>query len=376
MYSGNTVSYKVIVNKLFRDFPFDEKFNDEEVLEWLAEFMAHTNSGVVMASKIEYIDIVDGRGMLPSDLHKIKQTASVSGVANAEDAKCTGRGILNAMRWSTDNFHKQYHCDTRDYTSESSNTYTVGQGFVFPSFSKGVVAIAYEAIPTDDEGYPTIPAEQQWLEGATHYVAHKIARKMWFQGTLTSDKYQIIERDRDWYFAQAVNHSKQLNGVDDAESFKNQLVRTIPTIQDHSSFFANMQIPEQRYFKGATNTNFAQLAGGSTAATPSSIASGTLLSPIIVTGAATNITQTQASCVNQITFYGSSAITSHGICYGTSNNPTIANLIIDLGAISTIGSFVTPMVGMLASTTYYARSYASNAQGTFYGNEIQFTTTA
>ena len=380
MYSGNTVSYKTIVNKLFRDFPFEEKFNDEECLEWLAEFMAHANSGVVMESKIAFLDINDGRGDLPFDLHKIKQVASVTNVLNAEDALC-GKGHLHPMRWATDNFHKRYHSDDRDYTSQSLHTYTVGQNFVFPSFTCGVLAIAYEAIPTDDEGYPTIPAEQQWLEGATHYIAAKIAKKLWLRNELTADKYREIDKDRDWYFAQAVNHSKQWNGVDEAESFKNQMVRTIPSIQDHASFFANMQLPEQRYFRGASNTTISlNNATGLLSGIPNTTTVGTAVNgtptsyPTLITGIASSITQTTASCANQITFYGGSAITDHGVCYGTSPNPTLLNSVVNLGNTGVVGAFVTPLTGLTAGTYYYVRSFVSNGLGTFYGNEITFTT--
>jgi hypothetical protein len=248
MHSGNTVSYKAIIDKVIRDFGFNYEINEEEGVEWLAEFMAHTNSGVVMEDKIAYIQVCDGRGDLPFDLHKIKQTAHLEGITTLEEAEC-GQGRMYPMRWATDNFHTRYHKDNRDYTTESRETYTVGQGFVFPSFDKGFLAISYEAIPTDDCGYPTIPAEQQWLAAASFYVGHKVAFKLWLRNELTGDKYQIIERDRDWYFAQAVNHSKQWNGVDEAETVKNSWVRTIPSLQDHSNFFANMQLPEMRKFR-------------------------------------------------------------------------------------------------------------------------------
>jgi hypothetical protein len=68
-------------------------------------------------------------------------------------------------------------------------------------------------------------------------------------GQLRDAIFQKIETDRDWYFAQAVNHAKQWNGVDEAESVKNATIRTIPDIQAHASFFANMQLPEQRKFR-------------------------------------------------------------------------------------------------------------------------------
>ena len=114
--------------------------------------------------------------------------------------------------------------------------------------------MSYSAIPTDDCGFPTIPAEQQWLEAGAHYIAHRIARKLWIRNELAGDKFQVIERDKEWYFAQAVNHAKQWNGVDEAETVKNSVMRTIPQVQDHASFFANMQLPEQRKFRPKAST--------------------------------------------------------------------------------------------------------------------------
>jgi len=253
MYAGKTVSYKAIVDKTIRDFGFNYDIQEEEGLEWLAEFMAHTNVGVVLEEKIAYIHACDGRGELPSDLHKIGQVAQVTGVLTIEDAEC-GQGRMYPMRWKTDYFHKRYHIDSRDYTTESRETYTVGQGYIFPSFNEGIMAMSYSAIPTDECGYPTVPAEQQWMEAGAHFIAHKIARKLWIKNQLTADKYQIIERDRDWYFAQAVNHAKQWQNVDEAESVKNSVLRTIPDVQAHASFFANMQLPEQRKFRPKAGT--------------------------------------------------------------------------------------------------------------------------
>jgi len=375
MYSGNTVSYLTIVDKVFRDFGFKYDINDEEVLEWLAEFMAHTNSGITLEDKICYLEVCDGRANLPIDLHKIKQTVEVSGAATIEDAKC-GKGRMLPMRWSTDNFHMRYHKDSRDYTTQSANTYTVGQGFVFPSFSKGMLAISYEAIPTDDCGYPTIPAEQQWVEAAAHYIAYKIAKKLWLRDELRGDKYQAIERDKEWYFAQAVNFSKNWNGVDDAESFKNQHVRTIPSIQDHASFFANMQLPEQRYFR--------PVAGGSiTNTTPNTTGVQSLSNrasnnpnvlPVIVTGAATVITAISATVVSQLTSYGSAPITNHGNCWDTLPNPTTSAFVSALGAITAPGSFSTNLASLTTGTIYYVRSFATTATGTSYGNQTTFTT--
>jgi hypothetical protein len=254
MYAGKMVTYKAIMDKQIRDWGFE--IADEQGLEWLAEFMAHTNVGVVMSKQIAYVNVCDGRADLPYDLHKLEQVAYVHDVETLDEAEC-GEGRLIPMRWATDHFHTRYHKDDRDYTTESTHTYTVGEGFIFTSFSEGFLAIAYDAIPTNEEGDILIPAEQQWLEAASHELAWKAARKRWVQDALAPQKYAEIQKERDWYFAQAVNHAKQWHNVDHAESVKNSHVRTIPDMQAHTSFFANFQLPEQRNFraKGGSGTS-------------------------------------------------------------------------------------------------------------------------
>ena len=377
MQSGNTVSYKNVVDKVFRDFGFNYDINDEEVLEWLAEFMAHTMAGGVMEAKINYTNVVDGRADLPADLHRIKQVAQLSGVSSLEEAEC-GKGTIIPMRWSTDNFHKRYHLDNRDYTSESLNTYNLGQGYIFPSFDCGMLAISYEAIPTDDCGYPTIPAEQQWLEAGTWYIAHKIARKLWIRNEITADKFQLIERDRDWYFTQAVNFARMTNGVDEAESLKNQQVITIPKIQDHASFFANMQIPEQRKFRLKANGSLVNQPNEVGIQSNSNLASNNPnVLPVLSQYAVSAIAATTATFNSELQSYGSTAISNHGHCWSTTSFPSIGTpgVIVDSkGTVAAPLAYSTNATGLTPATTYYVRAFATTATGTVYSNQITFNT--
>jgi len=248
MLSGNYVSYETIVAKVNRYFGFYEQYSDEDALEWLSDFMAHTNVPKVLDDKIKYIKVENGRAKLPNDMHLIRSVATVRGVNSVDEAEC-GEGMLDPMRWATDTFHMRYHCDDRDYTSSAQDTYTLNKGFIFPSFSEGILAISYKAIPVDDCGYPLIPSDEQWQKAAAYEIGYNIARKLLIKEEISAGVYQIIERDRDWYFAQAVNYSKVSMPLDEMESFKNDRLRTIPKTGMHNNFFANMQLPEQRAFR-------------------------------------------------------------------------------------------------------------------------------
>jgi hypothetical protein len=91
---------------------------------------------------------------------------------------------------------------------------------------------------------------------------------------------------------------------------------------------------------------------------------------VLTTTAVSSIMQTTAVSGGTITYQGASAITSRGICWSTSQNPTIANSFTTNG--TGVGTFSSNITGLTAGTTYYVRAYATNASGTSYGNEVSF----
>ena len=97
-------------------------------------------------------------------------------------------------------------------------------------------------------------------------------------------------------------------------------------------------------------------------------------SPTVTTDAITSITQTTATGGGNVTADGGTPVTARGICWSTSPNPTTANNKTTNGTGT--GSFTSTLTGLTANTKYYVRAYATNSQGTAYGNEVSFTTTA
>jgi len=253
MTNGRLVSYRTIMGSVQRDFPFvTHSISDEEALEWLGSFMGLTNCPVVLSTKVEFIEVCDGRAQLPCDLHLIVQVARLDN-ATIEQAKC-GEGSLRPMRWKSDNFHRRYHDSPQDFRRNSNITYTVNDNYVFPNFSSGIVAISYKAIPSDEEGYPMIPADEQWVQAAIHEIAWRTARKLWYSSKMEDKKFQKIEQDRDWYLAQAVVYSR-MPSIDQRESIKNNRLSSLVNIDHHNNFFQNFQLPEHRMFKGQYLSN-------------------------------------------------------------------------------------------------------------------------
>jgi uncharacterized protein (TIGR02145 family) len=94
--------------------------------------------------------------------------------------------------------------------------------------------------------------------------------------------------------------------------------------------------------------------------------------PQVTTINVTSITSTDAICNGDVTDDGGSTVTARGVCWSTSATPTIADSITINGTGT--GAFNGNITGLMANTTYYVRTYATNSEGTAYGNELSFTT--
>ena len=93
----------------------------------------------------------------------------------------------------------------------------------------------------------------------------------------------------------------------------------------------------------------------------------------VKTVASSNIAQTTADVSGNVITDNGASLSARGICYSTSNNPTISDTK-KIFATATLGNYTCTLDNLSPSTIYYARAYATNSYGTAYGASITFTT--
>lgn len=93
--------------------------------------------------------------------------------------------------------------------------------------------------------------------------------------------------------------------------------------------------------------------------------------PTVTTDETTNIAQTTATSGGNVTSDGGAAVSARGVCWNTAPNPTLTNNHSTNGTGA--GTFVSNIIGLTTETKYYVRAYATNSEGTTYGNEVTFT---
>ncbi len=97
--------------------------------------------------------------------------------------------------------------------------------------------------------------------------------------------------------------------------------------------------------------------------------------PTLNTLKVSSIKDSSAVCGGEIISDGKTKIEKKGVCYSTKPNPTLSDNIIasqdNLDAVN----FTVTIPNLKTNTRYYIRSYATNSQGTAYGNNEEFFTT-
>jgi len=136
------------------------------------------------------------------------------------------------------------------------------------------------------------------------------------------------------------------------------------------SFVSNVTglTPNTQYHIRAYATNKAGTAYGNDL----SFTTTPIVVPTLTTVEASSITLNSAVSGGNITSDGNAAITAKGVCWSTSQTPTVSDSTTSDGTGT--GDFVSTMTQLDPNTTYYVRAYATNSAGTAYGNEVSFTT--
>ncbi len=88
---------------------------------------------------------------------------------------------------------------------------------------------------------------------------------------------------------------------------------------------------------------------------------------------ATSILTTSATSGGNVIADGGTTVALRGVVWGINPTPTIG-LSTKTNDGSGLGSFTSSLTGLTQGTTYYVRSFATNAIGTGYGTQISFTT--
>lgn len=100
-----------------------------------------------------------------------------------------------------------------------------------------------------------------------------------------------------------------------------------------------------------------------------------IVPPTVTTTPVNTIYNDGAQSGGTVTSTGGAPIIDQGICWSTSQNPTISNNKVSDFRSPRQQTYTCTLSPLTAFTTYYARAYATNSAGISYGDQVTFSTT-
>ena len=302
-------SCKSVIRKVMRDIKPNNADWVTDAVEWIGEALEHIGASTQLVAKQKVCDVADHRHILPEDLYYINQvavndtvTASVSNelqtvLAKINTLKATideynqnveqltssslvtadldnfdtqyksnvlelreltsrlvileniyfgNDAALRPLKYGAGTFHKSMHAEgTTNEFAESEESYIIDGGFIKTSFTSGKLCLSYMAFPLDEDNFPMIPDDISFREAMFWYIFKKLLLGGFDKPTNKID-YAFADQKWQYYCTQARN-SANYPDIDRYESFMNQWVRLIPSINRTATFFEDLNDRETLY---------------------------------------------------------------------------------------------------------------------------------
>ena len=186
---GQFKSIKDIINNLQRVYgDIVKDVTEEDVILDSIELMGIVGFPDMFEEKITTLDVKKYRSELPCDLYEINQI-------KVKDCPCD-----STISPST------YIYDIKDEKS-GLPTYKVQNRLIYFSFETGSVTISYQAVKTDEDGFPMVVDDAAFSRALESYVAFKRIRNAYYNGKI-KDRYIKEDAEQDYMFNIAQTDSK------------------------------------------------------------------------------------------------------------------------------------------------------------------------
>jgi hypothetical protein len=228
-----TISIKSIISSIYRDLDLQSESKFSSLVEWIAEALEHIGIGSNYTKKEAILEIKDFKCALPCDFISIIQV----GLTSNNHKGCIYQYLIAST-------HSEIITNHRYYVYK--NSYTINNAYINVDFREGFIKLIYEAMLTDEEGFPLVPDDVSYRTALVWYCMKKLELP---EARQSKDWRSYDKMDTEWlyYCSQARGQSRKLT-LDQMESIKNQMLSLIPRLTSHAVGFINLNKPEHGNF--------------------------------------------------------------------------------------------------------------------------------
>lgn len=288
----NQVSSKRVIAKVLTDLNMhEEDHRIQDCMEWIGEAVeeigAFSSFNIKVTGKedLPLITIADYQAKLPADLMNIigvKYSTSINsgyiplrygtgtyghrmddGISTTETTTAGDPTVISlAMElygWTYEQALEEVNSDPllketlntlivtsttsiskRDNPNISSDQYVyyINNSYIKVNFKNGYLKMAYQAMPVDEEGYPMIPDNKDFVEACYWYINMKIKYPQWAEGRIRDQVY--FDAENKWlHFMNKAYGAAIMPNADKYESLVNTWNKLYPDLNEFNSDFLN-----------------------------------------------------------------------------------------------------------------------------------------
>lgn len=235
MYNNSTTSLKQILWKVMNN-PLVYDLTYELAAEYAIEAIRLVGATLGYVDKVTdpLLAIVDYKAVLPADIVLVRGIRAFTKRDESENKAI-------AMTYATDLYHNSSSCYSNSNRGDIGLeiTYTIQSNIITTSFPDGFVEVAYQALPTDEDGFPLIPDNQDFLLAVEYYILFRYLEPLWMIGKITDKAFDYINTKKCWYIGAASSDMKIAN-MDHVEAMMNSINRLIINTNAQQNFFKFM----------------------------------------------------------------------------------------------------------------------------------------
>lgn len=214
------VSFKNVINKLYRDLGVNSELNEAEIIEWCSEVLSKVGSYYQYNEYKDCLELTNGKCKLPNNFDKIVDVTFNS----------------KSISWASNTMYNQYTCNGCKIPSCcTQHTMYINDSYIITNITdkecittnSKSLCIIYLGIAVDSEGYPLIPDDIYFMEACAKYVTYMLDYQEWRKGNIPDKVLNKSETDYLFYINSARGSANMPNGQQ-LENIKNSWVRLIP----------------------------------------------------------------------------------------------------------------------------------------------------
>jgi len=235
------ISCEQVIAKVLADLDIrEEAIRVSDFREWCSEAVEKIGSVKQLKRKVSgstgtpILKVVGHQVALPSDLYRL----------NSVMWSNSGTGGWMPMTIATGSFSVWSDKDIQNNDTTVMGIgrkvqdlkYAIKPGYIMTNIADGYLKLSYDAMYTDDNGYPMIPDMMSYIEAVYWYITLKLKYPEYMAGRLQRQIYYDMKTSWNFYCKQAYGESLMPN-ADEMETIKNNWIKLVPDIYANNNSY-------------------------------------------------------------------------------------------------------------------------------------------